>query len=403
MKIAILHCANHGFFPRFYEDLHTSIIKNGDDVRLFVPNSGQNRRVMLPRQQIWGYKWNWFLHFHLYKLTGLQDMFSLMDTIDLIKKIKRYSPDIIHMNIVNQWQINFPILVKALNKMDIPIIWTQHDTRAFTGRCMSFEEAQCFKWKEGCGDCPKEGLYEKSYIDNTKLQWKFKKKIFTRFKRMLIVTPSQWLANCIKESILNIYPLIVLNNGIDTESFSNIIKDTCIPELKNVKGKKILLGVATIWNHRKGLDTFIWLSKMLSADFQIVLVGDVAHNRVGDIPSNIICIQKTTSKKELISIFQSSFIYINPTLADNFPTVNIEALASGLPLVTFDTGGSAECLDESCGISVRKGDNEGMLNAILEITAKPEKYRPENSIERANNFSLYQFDKYVNLYHKLVQ
>lgn len=399
MKIAILQSANMGFFPRFYQDLCSAVDKFGDEILCFSPNSGRNRRRPLDRQVLWGFKWNWFVHYNLYKLTGIQDFWSLFSTIDLCLKLKKYNPDIIHINVINEHILCFPFFVSFLNKLGKPIVWTFHDTRIITARCASFEEDQCTQWQTGCKKCTPNAIYLPSKINNVAYQWKLKKKWLNAIEKLTIVTPSQWLANHVKNSYLKEKPCLVINNGIDTSEFSKSFSMD-LPVLKDIKCK-ILLGVATEWSHRKGLDSMIWLSQHLPEGYQIVLVGGISSHLINTIPANIICLPRTNSKKELIAIYQRADVYVNPTLADNFPTVNIEALGAGLPIVTFKTGGSAECVDKTCGISVEKGNDKALLEAVLEVCNNPSKYSKENCIKRSQCFSLNQFDKYIELYHKL--
>lgn len=396
MKIALLHSANLGFFPRFFQDLCCAVDAKHEDICCFVPNSGQNRRRTLQRQVLWGYRWNWFIHFNLYKLTGIQDLWSFLSTLDLCRKLKAYNPDVIHLNGINECILCFPIFVRFLNRLHKPVIWTFHDTRYITARCASFEEDQCMQWQSGCKKCTPNSIFSPSRVNNVHLQWKLKKKWFNKINNLTIVTPSQWLANHVKNSFLKDKPCIVIHNGIDTSSFSTPV-DVKIPSLEGIKSK-ILVGVAVGWEHRKGLDSMIWLSKNLPEGYQIVLVGGVKPELASTIPSNIICLPRTNSKEELIAIYQRADVYVNPTLADNFPTVNIEALGAGLPVVTFNTGGSAECLDDTCGISVDKGNNQALMDAIINVCNHPEKYNRENCIRRSKEFSIEQFNRYFDLY-----
>lgn len=400
MRIAIVHSANIGFFPRYFQDLCFAIDKAGDDILSFVPNSGQNRRRPLERQVLWGFKWNWFAHFNLYKWTGIQDLWSILSTYDLCRKIKRYNPDIIHLNGVNEFILCFPYFVRFLNRLGKPVVWTFHDARYITARCASFEEDQCMQWQKGCRKCTPNAIYSPSKINNTYLQWKLKKTWFNEINNLTIVTPSQWLANHVKHSYLKDKPCIVIHNGIDTSEFSRPVNIN-IPALEGIKAK-ILLGVAVGWEHRKGLDSMIWLGENLPEGYQIVLVGGVKPELADSIPSNIICLPRTNSKEELIAIYQRADVYVNPTLADNFPTVNIEALGAGVPVVTFNTGGSAECIDDTCGISVEKGNNEALLKAIITVCNHPNQYSKENCMQRSLCFSISQFELYIELYRKLL-
>ena len=401
MRIAILHSANLGFFPRLYQNLSQSVHHRGDKILAFLPNTGQNRRNRVTGELLWGTRINWFFHYNLYRLTGLQDLWSVVSTVDLCLKIKKFRPDVIHIHGILEWIICLPILVRFLNWLNKPVIWTFHDTRYITARCASFEEDQCMQWQTGCKRCTPNSIYSKSIVNNVSLQWRIKCHYMNKIHNLTIVSPSLWLANHIKKSYLKEKRIIVLNNGIDTYSFSKKV-DIAIPALDCLDGK-ILLGVATGWEHRKGLDSMIWLSKNLPEGYHIVLVGNIKSDLIASIPSSIICLPRTNSKSELIAIYQRADVYVNPTLADNFPTVNIEALGSGTPVVTFNTGGSAECLDETCGIAVEKGDDEALLNAIVEVCNNPDKYSRDNCIKRAQCFSLNQFDKYVDLYYDSIR
>ena len=400
MRVAVVQSGNSGFFPRFYQDFSEVLGRDGHDIMLFLPNSGRNRRSSSNRAILWGYRWNWFVHFNLYKWTGIQDIWSLFSTIDLCEKLKKYNPDIIHLNVINEQILCFPYFVKFLNKLGVPIIWTFHDTRTITARCASFEEDQCYQWQSGCRKCTPNAIFNPSIVNNVHLQWKLKKNWFNNINNLTIVTPSQWLANHVKNSYLKDKPCIVIHNGIDTSSFS-VPLEIKISALEGIKSK-ILLSVAVEWTNRKGLDSMIWLSKNLPEGYQIVLVGGVKPELADSIPSNIICLPRTNSKEELIAIYQRADVYVNPTLADNFPTVNIEALGAGLPVVTFNTGGSAESLDDTCGISVEKGNNQALMDAIIYVCSHPEKYTKENCIKRSQMFGLSQFGEYLNLYQRII-
>lgn len=400
MRVAVVQSGNSGFFPRFHQDFSEVLGRDGHDIMLFLPNSGRNRRSSSNSAILWGYRWNWFVHFNLYKWTGIQDLWSVLSTLDLCRKLKAYNPDVIQLHVVNEWILCIPIFVRFLNKINKTIVWTFHDTRCITSRCASFEEDQCMQWLTGCRKCTPNAIFSPSKINNTYLQWKLKKKWFNRINNLTIVTPSQWLANHVKHSYLKDKPCIVIHNGIDTSEFSRPVNIN-IPALDGIKAK-ILLGVAVGWEHRKGLDSMIWLSKNLPEGYQIVLVGGVKPELADSIPSNIICLPRTNSKEELIAIYQRANVYVNPTLADNFPTVNIEALGAGIPVVTFNTGGSAECLDDTCGISVEKGNNQALMDAIIYVCSHPEKYTKENCIRRSQVFGLGQFGEYLNLYKTLI-
>ena len=254
----------------------------------------------------------------------------------------------------------------------------------------------CDKWKTGCRGCvyPKDS-YPQSRLDNTRLMWQAKRRLFTNIQDCTVVTPSKWLSEQVGKSYLKVYPVEVIYNGVDLDVFYPMESD-----LKKVfKGKHVVLGVAFEWERRKGLDVFIELAKQLSDDYKIVLVG--TDDRVDKLlPSNVISIHKTQNQKELAQLYSAADVFVNPTREEVFGLVNVESLACGVPVVTFDTGGSPECIDSSCGIIVEK-DNVEELKKAVEYICQEHPFSKENCVNRARLFdkkSLYC--KYVGIYKK---
>ena len=402
MKIAILHSANQGFFPRFYQDLKSSIERHGDECILLSPKSGINMRNKLPNQILWGTRFNWFIHHLLYKITGLQDIFSFIDSLFLLKALKKEAPDLIHLNIINDQNINIPMLVKYTNRNDIPVVWTMHDCRAFTGRCAYFDEINCNKWQNGCGNCPQKELYMPTWIDSSHKEWEIRKKWHTAFKNLTIVTPSIWLSQFVHQSFFKRKITKVIYNGINLDKFSTKANIN-VRKLYDIKdGIHLILGVSANWEFRKGIKYFIELSRIITPKYKIVLIGNMPSIIKEKLPSNILHIEQTTNVQELAAWYQIASVFINPTLADNFPTTNIEALASGTPVITFKTGGSIEAIDEHTGIVVETGDTNKLFDAIKRICNSPNEFSEENCKKRSRLFSNTQYDLYVNLYHSII-
>lgn len=340
------------------------------------------------------------LNVALARITGFNGCFAWIETYKLLKKITEFKPDIIHLHNLHDSYINLPMLFSYIKKHNIPTVWTLHDCWSFTGQCPYFTMVKCNKWKTGCHDCLQYKEYPASLYDNTKRMWKLKKKWFTGVKKMTIVTPSQWLANLVKESYLKDYPVKVINNGIDLTVF----KPTPSEDLSHsnrgggqVKNKYIVLFVSFGWSIYKGLDVIAELAKMLTNDYRIVVVG--TDNYVDEfLPNNVISIHRTQNQKQLAEIYTTATVFANPTREEMFGMVNIEALACGVPVVTFRTGGSPECLDSKSGIVVEKDDVDGMKDAIVEICER-KMFNEINCIKRAQQFKgLDKFNEYIELY-----
>ena len=322
---------------------------------------------------------------------------SINETKKFIEKVKAYNPDIIHLHNIHGYYINIEILFNYLKEANKPVVWTLHDCWAFTGHCAYFDYVGCEKWKSGCGNCQQKYSYPNSKLaDNSKWNYEKKKELFTSVKNMTIVTPSKWLASLVKESFLEKYDVEVINNGIDLDIFKPT--ESNFRETYNLQDKFIVLGVASVWEERKGLKYFIELSKKLSDEYRIVIVG-VDEKQKKSIPGNIISISRTNSTKELAEIYTSADIFINPTLEDNFPTTNLESLACGTPVITFDTGGSPECIDIENGMIIKKDDIDGLYKAICEMS-KNISHKDKN-IKICNLFSKKSmFKDYIKIYDR---
>ena len=330
--------------------------------------------------------------------TGLNGCFAVFSTIRFLHVLDRIKPDILHFHNLHNSYINLPMLFHYVKKHHIRVIWTFHDCWPFTGHCPYFTLAGCDKWKTGCGGCPQLTVYPPSRTDTTRWLWEKKKMWFTGVKDLTIVTPSQWLASLVKQSFLAEYPVRVINNGIDLEVFNPTESD--FREKYGINQERLLiLGIAFDWGKRKGLDVFFYLSEHLDHRYQIVLVGTDA-NIDKELPKNIISIHRTHDQRELAAIYSAADVFVNPTREDNFPTVNIESLACGTPVITFATGGSPEIIDDNSGRIIKCDDKEGLLQEVVRVCMDRERFK-QSCISRAMLYEQNErFDDYVKLYNQ---
>lgn len=336
----------------------------------------------------------------LSKSTGIHGIWNFFGTVKLIRTMEKINPDLIHLHNIHLWNINLPILFRYIKKRKLPVVWTLHDCWSFTGQCPYFTVVNCNKWKEGCYKCPQLRRYPGSYIDHTRLLYHLKKKWFTGISNLTLVTPSEWLLSLVKESYLKGYQSVCINNGIDFctfhKSHGKIRDKYCLQK------KKIILGVAFDWGFRKGLDIFIELSKRLDERYVIILVGIEEKHRKS-IPDNIICIERTENQMELAELYSDADVFFNPTREDNFPTVNIEALSCGTPVITFCNGGSSEMIDESCGIALNT-ENIDIIKANIETVVSTGRITSEACIGKAQQYkSERALSKYIMLYETVLK
>ena len=320
----------------------------------------------------------------------------------VVDVIKRMQPDVIHLHCIHGYYLNYPILFDYLSSVNIPIVWTLHDCWPITGHCSHFDFIGCDRWKTGCGHCPGLSVYPRSlFVDRSARNWRLKKECFTSvLDRLTIVPVSNWLESFVRQSFLKDATIQTIHNGVDIETFSP--KEVTSQKDKYSLGdKKVVLGVALPWTARKGFEDMIRLADILPSDeYQVMMVG-LSDKQLKHLPSNIIGVKRTNSAAELAELYSLATVFVNPTYEDNFPTVNIEALACGTPVITYRTGGSPEAIDDETGIVVEKGDVAGMASAVASIDK-----HAFSAPCRARALRLFDkdkcFEKYIRLYERLL-
>lgn len=398
MKIAEINMLHEGSTGKIMLQIAKCARSAGHEVRTFSPR-GFSFHGFVTQPPISGHTYygsyvSRGIHTVLGMLFGWNGLCSLAATAKLIRELNVFKPDVIHLHNLHQYCVNLPLLFHYIKKKEIRVVWTLHDCWTFTGHCPHFDYIGCEKWKTGCYNCPQLMEYPRSYVDHSKWMYRKKRKWFSGIMDMTLITPSDWLAGLVKQSFLSSYPVKVIHNGIDLDIFHPTPSD--FRKKYNCDGKYILLGVAFDWGERKGLDVFVELAKNLDSErYQIVLVG--TNDTIDKLlPENIISIHRTQNQKELASIYSAADLFVIPTREDNYPTVNMEAIACGTPVLTFRTGGSPEIIDMHTGSVVDRDDIASMQQEIIRICMeKP--YSEESCLKKASEFDMNdRFKEYVN-------
>lgn len=323
-----------------------------------------------------------------------------------VEEIEKLGPDVIHIHNIHGYFLNYRILFDYLSQCGIPVVWTIHDCWLYTGHCYYYSFAQCDRWKTGCGQCPQKREFPASFfLDRSARNFADKCKAFTSMPhdKLTIVPVSEWIRGEMQHSFLKEYNFRVIHNGINWEVF-DVYEAEAVRSRYNLQGKRIILGVASIWSREKGLQDFIELAKLLNADERIVLVG-IKPEEKKRLPENVIGIARTENIRQLAELYAAADAFVNPTWQDNYPTVNLEAIACGTPVVTYRTGGSIEAVTEETGLIVEQGDISGLLKAVRQIEQQGKLYYRD----RCRNYALAHFRKedryadYLNLYEELTE
>lgn len=337
------------------------------------------------------------------RLLGKQGYFTKKGTKGLIVYIKEVNPDVIHLHNLHGNYLNLKILFDFLSIAEIPIVWTLHDCWAFTGKCAHYTDVGCYKWQTKCHHCPQVKKYPPSlFLDKSKQMYEDKKRWFTSVKNMTIVPVSNWLASEVEKSFLAKYPIIPIYNWVNHTIFK--------PKEGNLKSKYgiderkfVILGVGAAWkkNNNK-LQDFIQLSKLISNDMQIVLVGQAKGQ--ARIPENILHIPYLHGTNKLAEVYSMADAYVHASTEDTFGKVIAEAMSCGTPAIVYNSTACPEIVGEGCGYVVEKRDISGIYKALQEIQANGKQQYSANCIKHVrNNYDYYEnTKKTIELYKKLI-
>lgn len=396
MKIAQINSVfNSGSTGRIAYEIHEKLLKEGHESKVFYGRGKKNSDPNIIK--ISNAFSNYFDVFKT-RLLNLHSESNRINTILLINEIKKFNPDIIHLHNIHGYYLNYELLFNFFRKSKIPIVWLLHDQWATSGNAAYFNQ-DIIDWKEPDPEYVKKLSKEYPrhiYLgkDNIKRVYERKKTLFN-IENLILVTPSRWLELSLSKTFFKNKTKYVINNGIDLTNFK-ASNDT------KLRNKKIILGVANKWDARKGLNYFIKLSEYIDSNTEIILIG-VDNKTSKKLPRNIVAIERTDSLEELVKYYNMADLLVNPTLEDNFPTVNIEAQACGTPVITFDTGGSGESVIEGItGSIIEQGNFKQLLDSIDSWPLKNEK----TTIDCVRNAQKYSsevmVDNYMKLYNDLI-
>ena len=314
------------------------------------------------------------LHAFYSRIVGRTGYLSIGATLKMIKQIKRYNPDIVHIRNLHANFVNIPILLKFLAKNDIATVVSLHDCFMMTGGCTHYTTNQCFKWQSQCKDC--QFLTYKSdyfFVRSVKRAFKDKLKWLNRIPSLGVIGVSDWMTGEAKKSPFykNAKLIERIYNWVDFSVFkpSNDEEVIAVKKKLGIVGKKMLLAVAAFWTESKGFSDLLKLAKMLPNDVCIVLVGKIMKEV--DFPSNVLTIPRTYNQKELASFYSAADLFIHLSWEETFGKVIAEAMACGTPTVTYKSTACTELVADGCGVSItEKGDVVAIKEAVMQILSQ---------------------------------
>ncbi len=316
-----------------------------------------------------------------------------------IEYLRQARPDVVHLHNLHGYYLNVEVLFEFLREARIPVLWTLHDCWGFTGHCAHFDMVGCRKWVSRCFRCPQTARYPASWlVDRSGVNFDRKRRAFRGLPKLTLVVPSAWLAGLVAESFLSSYAIRIVPNGVDVGAFAPRDSESVRASLKIRKGASVVLAVAADFrDERKGARYLLELARGLPPEIVCLVVGMPPRSRV-EWPRNVIW-TATNDVGELASLYSLSSVFVNPTLEDTFPTVNLEALACGTPVVAFSTGGCPEQVDLSTGATVARGDSAALVQCVMQVLARGKPEFASACRARALRFSdVAMCNEYLRLY-----
>lgn len=372
-----------GSTGRIVKNIHDFLLKQGDESYVIY---GRKSRTTDKNVYCYQSKIGTVFHACLALLFDTHGLHSTFNTFRVIKQIKKINPDVVHLHNIHGFYLNYKILFQYLKKSNLKVVWTLHDCWAFTGYCAYYDYNECDGWKSGCQQCKYKNTYPyRLLFSRSHKNLKLKKALLEKMNLTLVV-PSNWLKSQVEESILKQHVCKVIHNDVKLDEF--YFEQNDYRTLYHLENKKILLFVANVWTNPKGYQEVLKFSKRIDSRYQIVMVG-LNQKQLKKLPGNILGIQRCQIQ-ELRKWYSTADVMINFTLEDNYPTVNLEAKACGLPIITYRTGGSIEMV-EGFGEVVDRYDQEKVLELLETMDFSKKEVKSEN----------HMLEQYYELYKEL--
>lgn len=395
---------NEGGAARVAACIHKQLLENGIESKIVY---GRGKKIQDDNVIKFDKDYEIYISALLSRVTGINGWWNHSGTRRLIKLIEDFRPDIIHMHTLHGYYVNLPMLWNYINKKQIPVVWTFHDCHAFVGNCGYFFE--CNKWEDGCFGCTHLREYPKSqWFDFTHWMWKRKRELFTQSEKKVIVSPSDWLTKVAQKSFFKKYPCVTIHNGIDTD---NVFYPRDKMKMREKYGfdqaDKIILGVAVEYKDpRKGAKYIIQMARELP-NVKVILIGwEASNNNMLKDVHNVITLPVIKSTSVLAEYYSLADVFVLPSLAENYATTTLEAMACGTPVVGFDVGGISEQLSGGKGIIVEAKNQEKFTKAVKDASENSNEFLEREQIASAvkvKNSIKTMTEEYMKIYEQLLK
>lgn len=397
MKVLFINSVcKRGSTGKIAYDLYTAVNKSGNEAAVCY---GRGKNIREKNIFKFGLDIETYIHALLTRFTGFTGCFSPVSTYRLIRFIKKFKPDVVHIHELHAYFVNVKPLLSFLKKNKIKTIFTLHCEFDYTGKCG--HAVECENWKTECGNCPHLKDYPSSFFfDRTRYMHRQKKRIFEDFDNMVVTAPSKWLGDRAKQSFLKNKEIKVIHNGIETDVFRPCDATELRNKHKIEQDEKVVLALAPrLMSRQKGGEYVLELARNLQDEkIRFILIG--ADSEITNKPQNVIDLGKIYDRELLAKYYSLADAFVICSERENFPTTCIEAQCCGTKVCGFNTGGTKETDVTSGDYFTDYGDTDGLKEIIMHILGSDTSVsREEISKIAKQKFSLDEMCKqYFELY-----
>lgn len=350
-----------------------------------------------------GNRVDWKLHAALCRLFGGQGYYSKDATRRFLRYLDTVKPDVVHLHNLHSNFIHLNDLLKYLAKKDIPTVVTMHDCWYFTGKCFHYVDVGCDGFQHGCGNCPKKKEPPTSLLfDWSRRVLRDRARYLSAIPRLKIVGCSEWVCREAKKGIMRDLDVMAIRNGLDTTVFHKQDKQMLKAE-RNLQGKFVIMGMANKCLAPSNRVLSERIIEMLGDKAVLMLVGCKPEHKeyLAQYGNEVIGIGFVHNRQELAACYGTADVFVNPTHVDTLPTVNMESICCGTPVITYASCGSPELVLENCGYVVKDRDVDAMVEAIISVRQNGSWDCSAIGVENFDRNKSYQ--RYIEVYRELVK
>lgn len=349
-----------GSTGRICAELAEQFASSGDEVRIAYGRDGKVPEKYRKYAVRIGNALDVRLHGILTRLTDRHGLGSKRATKRFLRWATEYDPELLWLHNLHGYYLNYELLFTWIkSRPQMTVRWTLHDCWAFTGHCAYFSAVGCEKWETRCEHCPQKRAYPESLIfDRSSVNFDAKRQAFCGVSGMELIVPSHWLKSLVERSFLRKYSIEVRPNEVDRTVFRETAGD--FRRRYHLEDMRLLLGVANVWEQRKGLADFLTLARSLPGNYRIVLVG---LDGAKELPPNVLPVAHTDRPEELAEIYTAADLFLNLGVEETFGMTVLEAAACGIKSIVYEGTACAEVAAKCNGIIVPR-DAEALYHAV---------------------------------------